>query len=1693
METENGKINYKVLLDTSGMAAERDSVAGMFADMGKSAQAEGVKIDNAFSGVAANIGKAFATLTAVSTFTALSQKIMAVRGEFQQLEVAFETMLGSAEKANTLMNQLVRTAAVTPFGLQDVAGGAKQLLAYGIAADEVNDTLVRLGDIAAGLSIPLNDLVYLYGTTMTQGRVYTQDMRQFMGRGIPVAEELAKQFGVTKDKVNELVTAGKVGFPEIKKAIISMTSEGGKFGGLMEKQSHTITGQLSNIDDALDMMFNDLGKQSEGIINTALGAVSYLIEHYKQFGTILLSIVAAYGEYKAALMVISAYNSYIATQEATIASQREAALAAAIAEAQAEGAETAATNANTAAKQANKSAIDMEVAAIMRELEMKAGQAAIDHDLARQQLVTAQQRVAIADANYAANQQEYMAAVRSGNITAANTIRAKGYVLQKEKEAAAANLVAVQTNIESTAKAKEAAATRLSTFQTQVDTANKNANTAATGLMATATNLATRAVQALGKAFNASPFGFIMAGLTLILGAVSLLTSRTEEQTEAMTKMRDVALDDTNKLNTYIGTLNALHKDTKTYKDTMNNLRSLASDYNVTLEEENGQLKDQEKAYNELSAAINRAAAEKVLAEAASEANKKATDAEKDAMDRLIESAKGAHNIAIRDDNGNVIGSYQGQLNTIAEITDSSWSVISQHVMSQAQAIADAFAQSQAEGEKALAEVKEGVEVMMQSFGASDEQIKAFSGSLDEYLRSVANGAIESYGELSKTEQQLSGLTDATSQLAKETEHLKGTATDTYDELKNKQEAIKQKIDEINASPLNPQVKDEQLLYLRGLLVEINGLMGTAGTGSLNAAREALDAAKKDLDNAAFGSDAYKQAKAKYDKAKADYDKMYKATYGDKSSGKPKTKTTKSGSGETTDPKQIAYDVEEIKKNLQKERDEMVKDLQEAFAAAVTSGMKEGTDKALQQIEDDTKSKLKALDESIEKLRDKQAEADKEIWRKQHPNAKEYTYPTPEELSITAFLEKYPSLLAEYTKRKEQIEKAGAEAQRKISEEQDKRETEAMNAYLEEYGTYQQKRQAIADQYAQKIKEAEEKGLEGEVLSLKKQMNTALGDLDFTTIQKAFGDLFSGDLSQIPTDQLAAFKEQLEAMTEQAKELSPEQLQQIADVLGHIQMQMDLTDPIKSIKSARKEYKDAKADFDAHNKAARKARLAGDFGKYAKEMEAARKAQERMNNAETKGKISVERLMDVVSEFANTLDEAGEAIGGTTGEMLKLAASGIGAGVAMANGMKMFKEAADNASKSVAILAIIQAAFQAVMALIDLFGGKEDKTLTAYVEAMDNYISMLTDTISDLKDEMSDVKNSMAETIAQYKELVALQEKSAEAIKAQSRIWLNSGASARSHSEGVKIAKSISEGLWSSSAEVREYYKNGVNELSVYYQKVFGKNASMYDKWGQLNLGRLDWLWKLNDQDIKELAKNTELLSILGDELSSAIIDYANSLQDMEDTLNEQYAALLSVSYDDFYSDFVDMVSDMDSTSADFSKRFGEYMRKALIQNLIASQYKERIKKLYEAAGKAAENGTLEQELAGLREEWTQIAKEAREQVKLINDISGTNGTEEDGSSGSWSALGEETGRALEGRMTAIHIQTTIIAEMMLLQGEKLTEMQNLSLQEFSMLTEMSNLVYISTNHLERIARNSDSLPSINQKLERIRQNTDRL
>lgn len=237
-------------------------------------------------------------------------QMMQVRGQFQQTEMAFKTMLQSEEKADALMKQLIRTAAVTPFGVEDVTEGAKQLLAFNVAAEDVNKTLIGLGDVAAGMGLNLKDLVMLYGTTIAKGKMDTMDLYQFLNRGIPIADEIAKVMGLDVTnaikEVQKQIKAGKVTSDIFIQAMQSMTAEGSKFGGLMEAQSKTITGQISNIEDAIEQMFNDLGKSQEGVISTGLGVVSTLVENWETVGKVLMTVVAAYGAYKAAVITMIA-------------------------------------------------------------------------------------------------------------------------------------------------------------------------------------------------------------------------------------------------------------------------------------------------------------------------------------------------------------------------------------------------------------------------------------------------------------------------------------------------------------------------------------------------------------------------------------------------------------------------------------------------------------------------------------------------------------------------------------------------------------------------------------------------------------------------------------------------------------------------------------------------------------------------------------------------------------------------------------------------------------------------------------------------------------------------------------------------------------------------------------------------------------------------------------------------------------------------------------------------------------------------------------------------------------------------------------------------------------------------------------------------------------------------------------------
>lgn len=228
--------------------------------------------------------------------------VIEATGKMQQLQVALSTILQDKSKADQLIAEIVQFAAKTPFNLDDVATGAKQLLAYGSSANNVVKELSMLGDVASGLQIPIGQLIYLYGTLRTQGRAMTVDIRQFAGRGIPIYEELAKVLGVSKDQVGELVKEGKVGFKEVEQAFKNMTSEGGKFANLMENSAGTWPQRLSNIEDTLFQKMNEFGNKYKEVFEFGIATAEDLVESLDDVLSVMGGLIAAYGTYKAALI-----------------------------------------------------------------------------------------------------------------------------------------------------------------------------------------------------------------------------------------------------------------------------------------------------------------------------------------------------------------------------------------------------------------------------------------------------------------------------------------------------------------------------------------------------------------------------------------------------------------------------------------------------------------------------------------------------------------------------------------------------------------------------------------------------------------------------------------------------------------------------------------------------------------------------------------------------------------------------------------------------------------------------------------------------------------------------------------------------------------------------------------------------------------------------------------------------------------------------------------------------------------------------------------------------------------------------------------------------------------------------------------------------------------------------------------------
>jgi hypothetical protein len=574
MNVNGGPLDFVALLDESQFRASMRNMRNDVSGFTSNIQIQGNQIET-FAKRAAIAATSFLSLQAASGFV---QKFVEVRGQFQQLEVAFTTMLRSKEASNKLMAQMVQLAATTPFTLSEVATSGKQLLAYGFAADKITDNLTKLGDVAAGVSAPIGDIAYLYGTLRTQGVALTKDIREFSGRGIPIIAELAKVLKTTEAGVSDMVTAGKVGFPEVEKAFNNMTSAGGMFFNLMKEQSKTLTGRISNLSDAWQNMLNSLGKSQEGIFSASIQATTDLVNNYENVLSIITVLVSAYGVYKAALITTAAFEKAVSATNLGLVVALDQESIARTTSAAASLNEMRAEVANLAVKKAAAIQSAQNALASLKEAQAKVANISTEGVLAATEKASIARKKALAvSAEFFAKKMEVEnAAKNASSASNLNTLRSELSVLAVKKESATQsaiqaaanvkvaesgvlqvtakkavalqnNVIAAQEKVEVTRKAAIAASSSFVTAKTELETVAKNLNTTATlKLSASETILAANKRISAGasaiwnKVLLATPAVAVAATVTALGVAIYALSQTTNAAAVSQKALNDL-------------------------------------------------------------------------------------------------------------------------------------------------------------------------------------------------------------------------------------------------------------------------------------------------------------------------------------------------------------------------------------------------------------------------------------------------------------------------------------------------------------------------------------------------------------------------------------------------------------------------------------------------------------------------------------------------------------------------------------------------------------------------------------------------------------------------------------------------------------------------------------------------------------------------------------------------------------------------------------------------------------------------------------------------------------------------------------------------------------------------------------------------------------------------------------------------
>lgn len=290
--------DYVLRVELDEFKKQMQEASNQFKKVGDKATKEGNKIDGALKKVGMAVGAYFAT----AQLQAFAQKVIQVRSEVEKLQVSFKTLAG-AEAGGKLFEEIRQFAAATPLLVKDLASAAQTMLGFGISAEKVMPNLRAIGDISMGDAQKLQSLSLAFSQMTATGKLMGQDLLQMINAGFNPLEEISRKTGQSIGVLKEKMSEGAISAEMVRDAFMSATSEGGKFNGMLEAQSKTIAGQMSNLEGAMDDAMNALGENFQPIIVEAIGGLTELVKNFDTVGKVILTCVEAVGAYKAAELV----------------------------------------------------------------------------------------------------------------------------------------------------------------------------------------------------------------------------------------------------------------------------------------------------------------------------------------------------------------------------------------------------------------------------------------------------------------------------------------------------------------------------------------------------------------------------------------------------------------------------------------------------------------------------------------------------------------------------------------------------------------------------------------------------------------------------------------------------------------------------------------------------------------------------------------------------------------------------------------------------------------------------------------------------------------------------------------------------------------------------------------------------------------------------------------------------------------------------------------------------------------------------------------------------------------------------------------------------------------------------------------------------------------------------------------------